>query len=149
MCAGGAERDPRTVPCPADGLPAAANDYEAVQSWLSLQESPGTYRAYRKEAERLMLWAIIERGRALSSLTTDDAIAFLAFLRRPTPYARWTGPARPRDSGEWHPFVAGLSARSAAYALSVLSAMFRWLVEQRYVFANPFTGVRVRRRRPY
>ncbi|OXC74347.1 Integrase [Caballeronia sordidicola] len=52
----------------------ASNDYEAVQAWLSLHEAEATRRAYRKEAERLMLWAIVERQRALSSLTTDDAI---------------------------------------------------------------------------
>jgi hypothetical protein len=40
----------------------ADNDYEAVQSWLSLHEAPATQRAYRKEAERLLLWAIVERG---------------------------------------------------------------------------------------
>jgi hypothetical protein len=37
-----------------------------------------------------------------------------------------------------------LSPRSIAYALSVLGAMFRWLIEQRYVFANPFAGLKVR-----
>ncbi len=45
---------------------------------------------------------------------------------------------------EWRPFSGGLSARSAAYALTVLSALFRWLIEQRYVLANPFAGVKVR-----
>lgn len=53
----------------------SANDYEAVQAWLSLHESAATQRAYRKEAERLILWAIVERGKALSSLNTEDAIA--------------------------------------------------------------------------
>ena len=33
----------------------ANNDYEAVQAWLSLHEAPATQRAYRKEAERLLL----------------------------------------------------------------------------------------------
>lgn len=122
----------------------ATNDYEAVQAWLSLHETAATQRAYRKEAERLILWAIVERGRALSSLTTDDAIAYRAFVRRPTPRERWVGPPRPRDSVEWRPFSGGLSARSAAYALTVLSALFRWLIEQRYVLANPFAGVKVR-----
>jgi site-specific recombinase XerD len=122
----------------------ASNDYEAVQAWLALHESPATQRAYRKEAERLILWAIVERGCALSSLTTDDAIAYRGFLRRPTPRERWIGPPRPRDSTEWRPFVGGLSARSAAYALSVLGALFRWLIEQRYVLANPFAGIKVR-----
>jgi site-specific recombinase XerD len=122
----------------------ASNDYEAVQSWLALHESTATWRAYRKEAERLMLWAIVERDRALSSLTTDDAIAYRGFLRRPAPVQRWTGPPRPRNSTEWRPFAGALSRGSTAHALTVLSAMYRWLVEQRYVFANPFAGIKVR-----
>ncbi|KVA49759.1 hypothetical protein WI46_33560 [Burkholderia ubonensis] len=122
----------------------ASNDYEAIQSWLALHESAATQRAYRKEAERLILWAIVERGRALSSLTTDDAIAYRGFLRRPTPRERWVGPSRPRHSIEWRPFTGPLSARSAAYALNVLSALFRWLVEQHYVLANPFAGVKIK-----
>ncbi|KWF80478.1 integrase [Burkholderia diffusa] len=122
----------------------ASNDYEAVQSWLSLHKSAATRRAYRKEAERLILWAIIERSCALSSLTTDDAIAYRSFLRRPTPRERWIGPSRPRHHVEWRPFTGPLSARSAAYALNVLSALFRWLVEQRYVLANPFAGVKIK-----
>ncbi|KVL70454.1 site-specific integrase [Burkholderia ubonensis] len=125
-------------------LLSASNDYEAVQSWLSLHESAATRRAYRKEAERLILWAIVERCCALSSLTTDDAIAYRGFLRRPTPRERWVGPSRPRHSIEWRPFTGPLSARSAAYALNVLSALFRWLVEQRYVLANPFAGVKIK-----
>jgi site-specific recombinase XerD len=122
----------------------ATNDYEAVQAWLALHESPATLRAYRKEAERLILWAIVERERPLSSLTTEDAIAYRAFMRRPTPHRRWVGPPRPRTSVEWRPFAQGLSPRSAAYALSVLAAMFRWLIQQRYVLANPFAGIKVR-----
>jgi site-specific recombinase XerD len=122
----------------------AGNDYEAVQTWLALHESPATQRTYRKEAERLILWAIVERGRALSSLTTDDAIAYRTFLRHPSPRARWVGPVRPRTSPEWRPFSGSLSARSVAHALAILGALFRWLVEQRYVLANPFAGVKVR-----
>jgi site-specific recombinase XerD len=122
----------------------ATNDHEAVQAWLSLHEAPATQRAYRKEAERLILWAIVEREQALSSLTTDDAIAYRSFLRRPTPHARWIGPPRPRDSIEWRPFASALSARSIGYALSVLGALFRWLIAQRYVLANPFAGIKVR-----
>lgn len=123
---------------------AAQNDYEAVQVWLQLHEAPATHRTYRKEAERLILWAILERGRALSSLTTEDAIAYRSFLRKPTPRHRWVGPPRPRTSGEWRPFAGGLSDKSAAHALSILSALFRWLIDQRYLLANPFSGVKVR-----
>lgn len=123
---------------------AANNDYEAIHAWLALHESGATQRAYRKEAERLILWAIVERNRALSSLTTEDAIAYRAFLRHPVPRGRWVGPSRPRTSSEWRPFAGGLSPRSAAYALSVIGAMYRWLIQQRYVLANPFAGIKVR-----
>ncbi|MGF6482954.1 phage integrase family protein [Paraburkholderia sp. JPY419] len=119
-------------------------DYDAIQAWLALHESPATQRAYRKEAERLILWAIVARGKALSSLTTKDATDYRTFLRRPTPRERWVGPPRPRTSPDWRPFVDNLSARSIAHALAVLNAMFRWLVEQRYVVANPFAGIKVR-----
>jgi site-specific recombinase XerD len=122
----------------------ASNDYEAVHTWLALHESPATQRAYRKEAERLILWAIVERGRALSSLTTEDAIAYRTFLRHPSPRGRWVGPVRARTSPDWRPFNGSLSARSVAHALSILGALFRWLIEQRYVLANPFAGVKVR-----
>jgi len=122
----------------------ANNDYEAVQAWLALHESPATRNAYRKEAERLILWAIVECGRALSSLTTEDAVAYRSFLRHPSPRGRWVGPPRPRSSPEWRPFAGGLSARSAAYSLSVLGALYRWLIQQRYILANPFAGLKVR-----
>ncbi|CAN7673756.1 phage integrase family protein [Variovorax paradoxus] len=123
---------------------SASNDYEAVQAWLSLQDAAATQRAYRKEAERLVLWAILERGKALSSLTTEDAVAYRAFLRRPSPRERWVGLARPRTSAEWRPFQGPLAPRSVAYALSVIGALYRWLIEQRYVLANPFAGVKVK-----
>jgi hypothetical protein len=111
----GSFRAPRRA-CALD----ANNDYDAVHAWLALHETPATQRAYRKEAERLILWAIVERGRALSSLTTEDAIAYRSFLRHPGPRERWVGPPRPRNVPDWHPFSGNLSARSTAYALSVL-----------------------------
>jgi len=139
----GTFRAPRAT-CALD----SSNDYEAVRAWLSLHESAATQKAYRKEAERLILWAVVERRRALSSLTTEDAIAYRSFLRHPIPRARWVGAAQPRSSPLWRPFAGDLSVRSVAYALSVLNALYRWLIEQRYVLANPFAGVKVRGSRP-
>ncbi|MEK7889164.1 phage integrase family protein [Burkholderia contaminans] len=123
---------------------AAANDHQAIEAWLVLHEGTHTVRAYRREAERLLLWAIVERRQPLSSLTTDDAIAYRAFLRHPTPAARWIGPPRPRTTPAWRPFTGHLTARSAAHALAILRALFGWLVDQHYVVLNPFAGVTVR-----
>ena len=126
----------------------ANNDYQAVNAWLSLHEWAATQRAYRKEAGRLIRWAIVERRRTLWSLTTEDAIAYRGFLRHPSPRARRVGAPQPRLSPAWRPFAGDLSACSAAYALTVLNALYRWLIEQRYVLANPFAGVKVRGSRP-
>ncbi|WP_321818864.1 MULTISPECIES: phage integrase family protein [unclassified Burkholderia] len=123
---------------------AATNDYQAIEAWLALHEAAHTARAYRREAERLLLWAIVERRTPLSSLTTDDAIAYRAFLRHPTPAARWIGPPCPRATPAWRPFAGRLTTRSTAYALAVLRALFGWLVGQHYVVLNPFAGVTVR-----
>jgi site-specific recombinase XerD len=116
-------------------------DRQAIEAWLALHETDTTARAYRKEAERLLLWANLERKRALSSLNTSDAIAYRTFLRSPEPREQWVGPRRCRLSDEWSPFFCRLRPSSVAYALSVLSAMFRWFVAQQYVVANPFAGV--------
>lgn len=125
-------------------LLAAENDLQAIQTWLSLHEAPTTQRAYRKEAERLLLWAVVQLGKPLSSLTTEDAVAYRAFLRDPTPRARWVGPHRHRSDPDWRPFTGTLTPRSVAYALTVVKCLFGWLVEQHYLLANPFAGVRVR-----
>lgn len=122
----------------------ADNDWLAINAWLDRHEAAETRRAYRREAERLLLWAIVERGKALSSLASEDATAYRAFLRHPAPRVRWVGPARPRSSPGWRPFTGAMSPESIAYALSVLRAMFRWLTAQHYVLANPFADLKVR-----
>lgn len=122
---------------------AADDDLSAIQAWLQLHESPATQRAYRKEAERVLLWSVVQLGKPLSSLTTEDAIAYRAFLRELTPRARWVGPHRPRSAPDWRPFTGELSPASAAYALTVINNLFGWLVDQRYLLANPFSKVKV------
>jgi site-specific recombinase XerD len=123
---------------------SASNDYEAVRAWIERHEAEATQRAYKKEAERLILWSVVQRGKALSSLTAEDATAYRAFLRNPIPKARWVGPAQARTSPGWRPFVGPLAGTSVKYSVSVLGALFRWLVEQHYVVANPFAGLKVR-----
>lgn len=120
------------------------NDLAAIEAWLRLHEALATKRSYRKEAERLVLWAIVEQNKPLSSLNTEDAIAYRAFLRSPIPALRWIGPSCSRQSPAWRPFSGKLSARSVAYSLTVISTLFRWLIAQQYVLANPFAGVKVR-----
>ena len=64
------------VPHSSTSTLSASNNYQAVQAWLNLQEAETTRRAYRQEVKRLMHWSILEQGEALTSLTTEDAIAY-------------------------------------------------------------------------
>jgi integrase len=120
----------------------AAQDFEAVTSWLSRWPAEShTYRTYRKEVERFLLWSLMERGKAFSSLNTDDCLAYRRFLAHPLPSERWVGPLRPRFDPEWRPFQGDLSERSRKQAEGILAALCGWLVGQRYLESNPFEGL--------
>jgi site-specific recombinase XerD len=123
---------------------SAMNDLAAIRAWLAARASgsPHTERAYRKEAERLLLWAVFARKRALSSLNVDDAIAYRDFLANPTPREAWVGPSTAsRFSPNWRPFTGPLSARSVGHALTIVRGMFDWLVAMRYLAFNPLVAV--------
>ncbi|WP_416047486.1 phage integrase family protein [Cupriavidus basilensis] len=164
----GAYRRPQTQ-C----LLAAHNDYEAVLAWLrakpglppaqvaklraqrrDLGSVPGpldwlqtlshTQRAYRKEAERFVLWAILVRGKPLSSMANEDCLAYREFLAAPP--ADWCAPrSRERWSPVWRPFEGSLSPRAQGYALGVLNNLYRFLVDQNYLMGNPWHGIHVPR----
>ena len=91
----------------------ATTDYAAVLAWLRAKRGPtlaqkeraagrrtqrstgiegpadwlehlsNTQRAYRTEAERFMLWATLQKRKALSSLTHEDCIEYRDFLADP------------------------------------------------------------------
>ena len=123
-------------------LLSARNDYEAINAWLaSKREQPNTQRAYRREAERLLLWAILEQGKALSSLSVEDAQAYIAFLQAPP--ERWCAPRhRQRWSPLWRPLEGPLSDTARLQALRILNTLYAYLMKQAYVIGNPFASVR-------
>ena len=120
---------------------SARNDYEAVMAWLATKhEQPNTQRAYRREAERLLLWAVLERRKAMSSLTTEDATAYMAFLKDPP--ARWCAPRHlQRWSPLWRPIEGPLKAGARQQAQRILNGLFNFLMKQTYMIGNPFAGV--------
>lgn len=119
---------------------AARDDRQAVLAWLAQRPAGShTWRSYRKEAERLLLWAVLCRGRALSSLDAADLLAYRRFLRAPDP--AWLAPrSTPRWSPAWRPFEGPLSPASADTAIGVLRALMAWLTEQRYLDDNPWAA---------
>ncbi|CAN5902447.1 phage integrase family protein [soil metagenome] len=125
----------------------ALNDHEAVGAWLASKrratddgELSSTQRAYRKEAERLLLWAILERKKALSSLSVEDASAYRTFLAAPP--ATWCGPRyRQRWSPLWRPLEGPLGAVALRQSLIIIKSLFSFWVSQGYVVGNPFAAV--------
>lgn len=134
----------------------ARNDLEAINTWLTRLKPGGhTLRAYRKEAERFLLWAVLEAGKALSSLTVEDCISYRDFLWRigresedewqqrfRIPQADWMGPRGiDRFSVRWRPFEGSLSESSQKTALVILQGMMQWLCDQNYLHNNPFKAL--------
>lgn len=126
----------------------ASDDRDAILAWLTVRApaasasgrlSP-TQLAYRKEAERFLLWVTLERRCALSSATVEDCVAYRDFLLAPPP--SWCGPrAIPRWQAGWRPLEGPLSPRSCSYALSLLGNLFGFLVQQGYLTGNPWRAV--------
>lgn len=128
---------------------AADNDLDAVQVWLAeFHDSPQTVRTYRKEAERLLLWALLERGKPLSSLTREDCILYEQFLIDPQPQDRWCGVKAPRFSSRWRPFVGPLAPASRKLAMLIINSLFSYLVKAGYLAGNPLALIRRRGHHP-
>lgn len=124
----------------------AENDLEALNTWLGeYRHSPQTFRTYRKEAERLLLWSIMEMGKPLSSLRREDLMIYEDFIADPQPATRWCGAKITRSSEKWRPFEGPLSSSSQRQALIILDGMFSYLVAAGYLTGNPLALMRRRR----
>lgn len=134
----------------------AQNDMQAIQSWLNMKSaSPNTQRNYRKEAERFLLWSIMEKGRALSDMSIDDCATYrdwMGMLGRVEPAAwpfrisqdQWIvtgGIGRERHNSGWRPFAGCLSVKSVKQAILILSGLYGWLVQVQYLSFNPWAAV--------
>lgn len=123
----------------------ADNDLDAIKTWLAeFNDSLNTFRSYRREAERLLLWSFGEIGKPLSSLVRDDLRRYEAFLADPQPRDLWCGPRAARDSKMWRPFQKPLNAASCRQAIAVLNSMFTYLTMTGYLASNPIFSVRRR-----
>jgi hypothetical protein len=111
---------------------AAQNDIDAVKAWLArFADTLTTFTSYRKEAERLLLWSVIEVGKPLSSLTHEYLLIYQRFLGDPQPAERWVmkaGRKWSRFEPDWRPFAGPLAATSQRQAIVILNTLFSWLV---------------------
>jgi integrase len=124
---------------------AADDDIAAIGLWLAeYRDSPHTFRSYRKEAERMLVWATRVRNMAVSSLTREDVLAYEAFLAQPPP--TWCDEALARRGEHRRLFAGPLSEPSRRQALGILAGLFNYLVRAGYLAGSPF-ALQTRRRR--
>ncbi|WP_109477228.1 tyrosine-type recombinase/integrase [Paraburkholderia sp. C35] len=137
------------------GQIAADNDLDAIRAWLArVADTQTTFESYRKEAERLLLWSLVELGKPLSSLTHEDCLRYQHFLVDPQPAAIWVanagaggGRKHPRGDARWRPFYGPLSNASIRQATVILNVLFSWLVQAGYLAGNPLALSRQRVRK--
>ncbi|MGL6071968.1 tyrosine-type recombinase/integrase [Craterilacuibacter sp.] len=125
----------------------STNDREAVFAWLAnVADSPHTRDSYLREVDRLYRWAADVRGKPLSGLQHEDFVLYRQFLADPQPAARWIAVQRyPRSHPDWRPFAGPLGESSIRLAISILNALFSWLVDAGYLMANPLALSRNKR----
>lgn len=150
----------------------ARNDYDAILEWLQTRRPLGadkisaikikrgvdpdakdgpldwlnylshTQRAYLREAERFLLWAIIVRRKPLSSMNVADCTAYRGFIADPSPFDIWCGPKNvERWSVLWRPFTGALKAAGQRQAIIILKSFYEFLVSEGYLVGNPWKGV--------
>ncbi|WP_227369645.1 tyrosine-type recombinase/integrase [Halomonas sp. M20] len=137
----------KAMPTTVSAHIVANSDAQAVEQWLKeYTASAQTFRAYRKEAERLLLWLDAQRL-SLASVDRRRLDEFEGFLTNPLPAEQWVGPPRPRSHPDWRPFRCPLTAASRRQSLIILQGLFSWLVEAGWVAHNPFRLMRDKRRR--
>lgn len=134
----------------------STNDWEAINAWLKARAvNANTLSQYRKESTRFLLWCTMERGKALSSISTEDASLYPLWLedlgrldaklwatRWKLPQTQWIGARNaPYMEANWFPYNGPLSSSSRKTALTVVRLLFNFLTKTRYIELNPFDSV--------
>jgi integrase len=123
---------------------AARDDRAAVQAWVAARAGSAlTAKAYEREADRFILWIVLERRKALSDAGAEDCRAYMDFLAA-VPSGWISRHHVPRLAPGWAPFAGPLSVPSQRQAIGIVHSMFEWLVRAGYLRANPWALVRRR-----
>lgn len=127
---------------------------EGIELWLSMfKDRDATYRSYRKEAERFLLWSLYINNKSLHQLEVSDVMRYSKFLLNVIDtHPHWCGGRYKRDSINWKPFFiandyytvakdkrhSGLSKESHDLSLNILTSLFSWLVADARLSKNVF-----------
>lgn len=154
-------------------LTDAKTDEEAVWEWLRrYADSPRTYEAYHREAERFTLWRKW-RGLPLASITVSAMTDYALWLGNPAPLDMWCVVQTPRYLADgsanpawrmgqrparrlpdqsvnpaWRPFMGALSPAARSQALVIIHGLFEYLSATGYLAGNPLKVMKTGTRKP-
>ncbi|WP_242681928.1 hypothetical protein [Paraburkholderia hospita] len=120
----------------------AHNDLKALRAWLYMcEDQPKTLRAYTREVERFLLWAVCVRGRGVKRPNGRGPLGLQGFSE--SAVGRVRGSAREPCRRPLAPVCVRRNAPgSQKYAVRTLRAAFEWLVHVRYLASNPWKAVK-------
>ncbi len=109
----------------------AHNDVEAIERWLDEYfDKATTYRSYKKEAERFLIWCVLVRKTSLCVLDRERRRSLWNFLQNPEPREGWCGPKGGRKAlgdKNWYPFAGPLGSSAIKTALAILNSLMSYL----------------------
>jgi len=135
---------------------------------LSYRNNDATFKAYRRETERLLQWAWYIHQKSILKLKRIDIEAYIAFCQKPP--LNWIGTKKvPRflkkdgqrkPNLEWRPFIATipkaqyhkgyspnpkeylLSGKSLREVFTVTSSLYQFLIREEYTDTNSVLHIR-------
>lgn len=122
----------------------AKTDLDAISVWLRtflVADKKRTFEAYRREAERYLIWCYSVAHVAVSSVSIAHAQAYQVFLKK-IPKECIGDDRVTRDDPRWRPWRGQLSAKSQTYALTVVKLMYQALLTNGYLTGNPFSSLK-------
>jgi site-specific recombinase XerD len=108
-------------------IPGAGEDFLYTQSFLKSysRKSEATFRGYRNEVERLLLWAWTIAGKSVIQLKRPDLESYFDFVHNPP--AAWVGDSvqdrfktiggESRQNKNWRPFAGKLAKEDRKQAM--------------------------------
>lgn len=114
------------------------NDRDALQAWWrSVQgKTDATANLYRRSVERFVLWALLERKRALSDLNHQDFYDFMDWLQA-LPEAWICRRPVTRKSMDWRPFRDQVGDETVRQTCLGVQALYRYWHDSGYLRLYP------------
>lgn len=132
---------------------AFAEYQEACRFLRGVQNRPNTFRSYRRDIEKLLLWSWFKRSISITALRPSDLLDMVRFYSKPP--ANWCSPHQVRRflasgaiNAAWRPCVANRPAptqSSIKAMLASISAFYQFLVDDAEIaMGNPALSARKR-----